>query len=305
MENKVSVIIPTYRRFLSLERALRSVIGQSYKNTEIVIVDDNGTSSEYSQKVKTLALQLRTTYSNLVYLKNPTNVGAANSRNIGIQVSTGDYITFLDDDDIYKPDKIRLQVTYMTQNGLDMCFSDLVLKNENDRLVDIRARRNLTKFDTETLLKYHLMYHITGTGTFMYKRALLERLSGFDSGDIGDEFYLMLKTIKSGARIGYLPGCHVIAYVHDNEGGLSTSDKKIEGENSLYLHKKTYFETMSGAERRIIKFRHYLVLSHANFKKKNYFNAIVNGIKALLISPASVAFYTTYLIKVRNAIHDH
>lgn len=146
----------------------------------------------------------------------------------------------MDDDDIYKPDKVKLQLEYMLLHNLDVCFTDLILKNENDQIVDIRTRENISSFDKVSLIKYHLMFHITGTDTLMYRQEILKGIGGFDPIDVGDEFYLMMKTIQSGAKIGYLPGSEVIAYVHNNQGGLSTGETKIIGENALFSFKKIF-----------------------------------------------------------------
>ncbi|GIP39899.1 glycosyl transferase family 2 [Paenibacillus sp. J31TS4] len=289
MNSKVSIIIPTFRRVAPLRRAIESVINQTYTNIEIIIVDDNEKESSYRKEVNQIIEEYQQKFNNILYIKNKKNLGSAQTRNIGIETSKGDFITFLDDDDIYLPDKIKNQLTYMLENNLEMSFADLCLMNERDRIVGYRTKNRLKSLEHSNLMKYHLKHHITGTNTFMFKRDLITRINGFDLIDVGDEFYLMLKTIQSGARIGYLQRCDVICCVHNNDGGLSTGHKKIEGENYLHKCKKKFFNMLTFSEKRYINFRHYAVLTYVNLKRKRLMPATKYGI-------ITVMFYCDIII---------
>ena len=104
---QVSVIIATYRRKEQLYKALVSVAEQTYRNLEIVLVDDNA-SKEWNETVSEIVIDFRTHFPqvSINYIVNSTNKGSAEARNIGIQHSKGEYVTFLDDDDIYLPNRI-------------------------------------------------------------------------------------------------------------------------------------------------------------------------------------------------------
>ena len=113
MENpKVSVITPTYKRSEMLPRAVRSVLAQTYKNIEIVVVDDNNPDSEWrnatEQRMKEFDNDPR-----VIYVKHDKNMNGSAARNTGIKFSTGDIITYLDDDDWYYPEKVEKQVQYL------------------------------------------------------------------------------------------------------------------------------------------------------------------------------------------------
>jgi glycosyltransferase involved in cell wall biosynthesis len=98
---RVSVVIPTYNRAADLKRALESVIAQTYRIEEIIVVDD-GSTDNTQQMVAALPGPVQ-----YVYQKN---AGPAAARNRGIRMASGDWIAFLDSDDWWFPDKIRLQV---------------------------------------------------------------------------------------------------------------------------------------------------------------------------------------------------
>lgn len=276
----VSVIIATYRRDYTLKRAIESVINQTYDNFEIVVVDDNA-NAEWNSKVQAIIED----YPQIVYIHNLTNKGSAESRNIGIKNSNGEYITFLDDDDIYLADKIKNQAEFMQENNLDYSITDLWLYNESDKLIEKRTREYINEIDFDSLLKYHFMYHMTGTDTMMFRTDYLRKIGGFDAIDVGDEFYLMKKAIYQNGKFGYLPTCDVKAYVHTTQNNLSSGSSKINGENELFEYKKNFFENFDLKTVKYIKMRHYAVLAFAHMRMKNLLSFILCSFKSFFCTP--------------------
>ena len=109
----VSVVIPTYKRSDTLERAINSVRNQTYRDIEILVVDDNVPGDVYSQSVKRLIDRLA--YDNVTLVTQPKHINGAAARNAGIRKSNGEYISFLDDDDLIFPDKIEKQVAALKE----------------------------------------------------------------------------------------------------------------------------------------------------------------------------------------------
>lgn len=99
----VSVIIPTYKRADIINRTIDSVLQQTYKNLEIIIVDD--CSKDNTEEVVKAIADPR-----IQYISNQTNQGASVTRNNGVAAATGNYIAFLDSDDIWLPNKVELQL---------------------------------------------------------------------------------------------------------------------------------------------------------------------------------------------------
>lgn len=287
----VSVVVATYKREAELKNALESLAKQTYPNMEIVLVDDNG-NDEWNSKVSETVEVFRNRYPmiKLEYIANNSNQGSSKTRNIGIHSANGDYITFLDDDDIYLPDKIRKQVEFMETNQCDYSITDLILYNEDDKKINRRIRSYIKETTVESLRLYHLKYHMTGTDTIMFKKEYLIQIGGFAPIDVGDEFYLMQRAIEGGGKFGYLPGCEIKAYVHTGDGGLSSGDGKIKGENALYEYKKTFFNQLEAGDIRYIKMRHYAVIAYAELRRKNYVKFISNALKSFFASPCN--FFT-------------
>lgn len=234
--DKVSVIMPTYKRDRSfMETALKSLLEQSYENVEIIVVDDSPSDYEYRDEVGEYINSIEG--HNIIYVKNEVNIGGALARNEGIKRATGRYITFLDDDDKYLPDKILHQVEFMDKGNFDMSLSNMLIYNTNNELIDVRKHDQIGKLRNKELLVYHLKRHLTGTPTFMYKAEKLREIGGFDDIKMGQEFILMLKTIENRLRIGYMSETYDVVVLRHGES-ISTSKNKISGERELYEQKR-------------------------------------------------------------------
>ncbi len=113
MENpKVSVIIPTYKRSEFLPRAVNSVLNQTYNNIEVIVVDDNDPGTDWRETTENRMKEFANNCC-VKYVKHESNKNGSVARNTGIHVSTGDIITYLDDDDWYYPQKVEKQVEYL------------------------------------------------------------------------------------------------------------------------------------------------------------------------------------------------
>ena len=275
---KVTVIVATYRRDISLKNALASIRAQLHPEIEIIVVDDNA-----DKHWNVVAEEIVSNYESM-YICNESNLGSAESRNVGIRAATGDYITFLDDDDVYLPDKVSQQLKHMLQSNADFSLTDIALYNENGGLVEYRDRSYINKTDIASLVRYHLQYHMTGTDAMMFRTSYLRSIGGFSPINVGDEFYLMMNAIERGGVFSYLPRCDIKAYVH-NSSGLSSGDSKIEGENLLYTFKKLYFCGLDSCTIRSVKMRHYAVVAYVFIKKKKYFEVACMAILSFICDP--------------------
>jgi glycosyltransferase involved in cell wall biosynthesis len=281
----VSVVVPSYKRHRDLvKRALDSLLNQTYQNIEIILVDDNAGEKllPFRQENEELVKELNS--DKLVFIKNERNLGGSGSRNEGIKAAKGQYITFLDDDDRYLPQKVERQLKFMIENNLDMCFTDLRMHNEKDQLIDYREYSKIKSFDKDSLFRYHLTRQIAGTPTFMYKKSSLLKIGLFDDVCMGQEFYLMAKTIEGGASIGYLKGSDVIGYRYDIEA-ISTGPNKIKGENLLYQYKRKFFGRLCLSERQYIRCRHWAVMAVAYKRNKKIFKALCYLVVSFLTGP--------------------
>lgn len=280
---KVSIIVPTYKRNKYIIRALDSILMQDYPDIEIIVVDDNGEGTE-DQLATQDSLNKYIENNQIRYIRNPINVGGAIARNNGIEQSTGEYITFLDDDDEYLPGKISIQVRAIEENGWDLCVMDGETYNNKGEMLSHKTQPIDNGMSQEEILKAHITKHITGTNVFMFRREALLKIGMFDQISAGQEFMLMQKAITNHLNIGVI---HEV-YVHfhmDGQERISTRLSKIEGLELVYQEKKKYFNILTGDERAYIRSKHHGTLFYMYYTNKKYGKASAELVKAFFSSP--------------------
>ena len=156
----VSVVIPCYKDSSTLARAIDSVIKQTYKNIEIIIIND---CSPETAEIELVLNQ----YHNVNYFKNPANMGLAATRNKGMELARGHIIAFLDADDEYLPEKIRLQVDALDENTVVTCAVVNVYPNGHN----IDKARAMRIFNSPNSLIYRNT--LNGAGLLGPKNLLL------------------------------------------------------------------------------------------------------------------------------------
>jgi len=162
---KISVILPTYNRAHLLPQAIDSVLNQTYKNTEILVIDDH---SEDNTREIVFSLQKR--YQNIFYFKNEHRKGVSGARNTGLEKATGDFITFLDSDDLWMKHHLQESAEILTKYpAADMLFRaytiyDLADNKELDKVT--LSQKTARKFRGKRI--GHELYHFIGRELFNY-----------------------------------------------------------------------------------------------------------------------------------------
>ncbi len=281
----VSVIIATYRREKRLRFALESLRKQRCSFFEIIVVDDND-DRKWNKKVQLIVDDFKRKSEIEIYLLvNHPNKGSAEARNCGIRIARGDYITFLDDDDIYLPYKILYQYEKMKKQNADYSISNLLLYSEKGKLVEKRNRHYLLGDEAKNLLVCHMKYHMTAPDTMMFKREYLLKIGMFEPINVGDDYYLMMKAINSGGKFVYINRSDVKAIVHTQEAGLSNGQSKIEGEKALFEFKRNFFSLLSRSDRHFVEMRHHAVLAFAYLRMNKIALFIFESLGAFLQDP--------------------
>lgn len=308
---KLSVIIPTYGRSLFLKRALNSLVNQTYKDFEVIIVDDNILDSDFVDNVKETIFDF-SQILNMKYIKTNGKVGPANARNLGIEQAIGEFVTFLDDDDLYLPYKLERQLEKMESEELDLSITNLILINSENKLIEYRTHREIENTKNNNLImSYHLKFHLTGTSSLMVKRNTLNKVGKFSNIDIGDEFYLVYKIVKAGHSIGYLRDDSVICNIHNNMEGISTGTEKLEGIKALEEFKTKNKNYLNVKDLKILKIRKYIseIIFLLRNKKYNvrFFTLIFKLLKNPIITCKLFLKYTSFFDrkKIQKKINNN
>ena len=119
IENLVSIIMPSYNTEKYISESIESVVAQTYKKWELIIVDD--CSNDLTIEVVKKYLK---DYSNIFFIQLKKNSGAAVARNKGIEQAKGEYIAFLDSDDLWEKNKLEYQINFMKDNNYAFSFTE-------------------------------------------------------------------------------------------------------------------------------------------------------------------------------------
>lgn len=175
MQEKVSVVITTYGGKQCIENAVRSCLAQTYKNIEIIVVDDNGLGSD-AQKATEEILKPYIETHKIIYIPHTINLNASAARNTGVSNSTGSFISLLDDDDTYESKKIEYQIEAFENLTPDY---GIVYCSMRD-YVDGKIYEYQASTQGNALYKFLMMKVSACTSNIMIRKSLYEQIGGFD-----------------------------------------------------------------------------------------------------------------------------
>ncbi|MDN3651811.1 glycosyltransferase [Thalassotalea ponticola] len=180
VEGRISVIIPTYKRPTNLANALRSAASQAYFDKEILVVSDNGDETKYNDETSKIVEQVKAEFPqvliNLLFHKKNRNGAAA--RNTGLFASTGEFVCYLDDDDIYLPGRLDKSVEALRNQPKTVGGVYGGFLGWNSPVND--ENRYATGDLTKEILTLDYMKHYLHTNTATYRRSAVLAINGFD-----------------------------------------------------------------------------------------------------------------------------
>ncbi len=184
---KVSIVMPYYKKRLFFYKTLTSIKNQSYKNFEIIIIYDDEDITEYYYLKKIIKK-----YKKIKILINKSNLGAGLSRNKGIKFAKGTFIAFCDCDDIWKKNKLKTQINFMTKENIDFSYTAYNVINEKDEI--LKRKYFQERADFRSLLRHCYL----GLSTVIVKKKLLKKNLNFSNLKTKEDYALWLKLAKKG-----------------------------------------------------------------------------------------------------------
>lgn len=243
----VSIVITTYGRTEFLEKAIQSVIVQSYPNIEIIVVDDNAKKMDVRKQVEKIVEK----YPMIRLIQNNENLGGSLSRNVGIKASQGDFISFLDDDDTYKPERVQKYINAYEQNcmnniGIIYSFVDVV-DVENNKIGEYRIT------PMQKPLYQHMISCIAATSQWMVPSYIFDKVGIFEKAPCKQDSIMLLKILGA----GYNPLCVEEClgnYTEHNLGRISgVSKNNVDGMSMYRNWSRKYYDQLTEAEIRNVE----------------------------------------------------
>ena len=187
----VSVIIPYYKKKSFIVETVNSVLNQTYKNIEILLIYDD----EDKEDLKFLHQNFQHNKNIKIY-ENEKNLGAGPSRNKGISLALGEYISFIDADDLWMKDKINKQIKFMKDSEFKICHTNYKVVNENGNTLGIRYARNFN------YVKDILKSCDIGLSTVIIEKSIFSKDVHFANLKTKEDFVLWIKILNKGFKIG-------------------------------------------------------------------------------------------------------
>lgn len=223
---KVSVILPAYNCSAYLNDSISSVLSQTFKDFELIVVDDGSTDS-------TEKIVGRFSDARIIYKKRPHS-GLSASRNFGIDISRGEYIAFIDGDDIFLPEKLARQVDAFTHfKDADIVYTSEKFFYGNDRNILMDTPYEKLSGDLVYFLKRSNFIHIS---TVMIKRSALMPLNFDQELKSHEDWDFFLRLARDERRFLNLPDCLTLVRIRKDsmtaEGPVMDKSRRIVGKRA-------------------------------------------------------------------------
>ena len=179
--NLVSVIIPYYKKKKYITSSINSVLKQSYKNLELIIIYDDSNHEDLI-----ILKNLKKKDKRIKIFINKKNIGAGLSRNRGIKLSKGKFIAFLDSDDLWMPNKLKKQIFFMKQRKIKISHTSYYIINYKNKIIGQRKAKDLSH-------KQLLKSCDIGLSTIILDKRLIKNNTKFASIKTKEDYVLWLK----------------------------------------------------------------------------------------------------------------
>ncbi len=255
---KVSVITPSYNSEQFINQTITSVLNQTYKDWELIVIDD--ASSDNTIEIVNKFIK---EHSNIRLIQNKKNSGAAISRNKGIEAAKGDFIAFLDADDLWKPQKLEKQIAFINEHQCDVCFSSYDLMNEEGDPLNAQIKA-LQSLSYKKLLKSNYVGNLTG----IYNAKTLGKITSVNLRKRQD-WLIWLEAIKKSGKPA-LGIQETLAIYRVRESSISSNKLNLIKYNYWVYKKGLGFSTIKSVCSLIVfLFEHFFVKSKQkiNYKK--------------------------------------
>lgn len=198
-KTKVSIVMPSYNKGKFIEKAIESVVSQSFKDWELIIVDDASTDNSVE-----LIRQKMNKDNRIVLWQNNKNMGIAATRNRAIGLAKGKYIALLDADDISPSERLEKEVNFLEKHeDIDVVFGGFLEIDENDNI----KQTYFTPLKNPQYIKANLMVcNVIPNGTGMYRKNFVQQFNlEYKDGYLGMEDYLFWIECSLHGRISSIP----------------------------------------------------------------------------------------------------
>lgn len=230
---KISVIIPVYNSSTYLRKCLDSVVNQTLKDIEIIVINDGSTDDS-----KNIIEEYSCKYKNIIFI-DQENKGIGKTRNIGIKKATGEYITFVDSDDYIKENMLEEYYKYAKKHNFDLVIGSYIKKINNKEIIFENNKFKTGNVKTTPQILYLIEY---GPWAKLYKREMLINNNiYFDEKRKYEDMPFVSKALLKSKLIGQITEPYYYYIIHNNSE-TTTMDKRVFDILDILKEIKDYYK---------------------------------------------------------------
>ena len=281
---KVSVIIPNYNYGRYLRKTIDSVLAQSYPNVEVVVVDDGS---------KDNSLEILREYEGKVLTIEQRNGGVSSARNSGVKNSDGEFVAFLDADDLWLPEKLEKQIAKFQANPeIGMVHCAMTYIDAEDRVKN-EIETGLDGWISEEFLRFERSCVVGAGSTALVPRAVFDEVGGFDSRQTTAADWDFSYRIASKYEIGYVRESLVLYRLH----GTNMHGNIAAMEHDMLLGYEKAFANGATANPRESYGNLHKTLAGSYFHVGNYRAFARHALKSFWNRPSNIIYFAQYPIR--------
>lgn len=269
----VTIIIPTYKRAQYINRAIQSILDQTYNEVQIIVVDDNDPNTEY-RKLLEKEMEKYKDNDKVMYLKHEKNKNGAAARNTGIKYAKGEYITFLDDDDYFLPERLEIMVKELEEHKDFGCAYSSNIITKGKKIIGSNEAIKSGDLKRDLLLGIFSF----GSGSNMFFRAkAIKNINGFDeSFERHQDIETMVRYLKQGKILAV--NKYLLVKTQDDRNNEPTIEKYINIKENYFNSFNKDIKDLSKEDQNKFYKSNYLQLALCALRqrKKRYYKEFIN-----------------------------
>ena len=262
----ISIVIPTYNNSTYLKKSLKSVLDQTYKNWETIVIDNCSNDDTYTVVKKFNDQRIK-------YLKIHNNGIIAKSRNLGVYTAKGEWIAFLDSDDWWTKDKLKICLHYLN-NQVDLIYHDLEISSSKQKL--LKKKLIKTRKLKKPILKDLLINgNAISNSSVIVRKKIIEKIGFIDESEnlvAAEDYNLWLKISNFTEKFLYIPKTLGYYSVHDE----NISNKDMSSPTRIAVNE--FLSVLNNNQKIRLEANLQYISARFNFLKTNY-----NGLKKNLL----------------------
>lgn len=287
MKPLVSVIIPNYNYANYVREAIDSVLDQTYENVEIIVVDDGS---------KDGSKEILESYGNKIKAVFQENAGVSKARNNGVEQSKGEYLAFLDADDIWLPEKIEKQVELFEKDkSLGLVHVGVEDIDKNGDVIET-ILNGLSGSVSHEFLLFERAVVLGGGSGMMIPRKVFDNIGGFDLELLTSADWDICYHICRRYEIGFVPKVLLRYRIHGSNmhGNITRMEREM-----LYAYEKAFkdeAEDVQNLKRKAYGNLHQ-VLAGSYYRAGQYSDFVRHTLKSIYLKPSNFAYFAAFPLR--------